>query len=310
MPTNFLSPEQISRYARFNTDPSPEDLAEFFHLKDTDQPLLETCRLNHTKLGMAVQICTLRYLNAFLTDPTDVPVIVSKTLADQLGINDPSVLKKYLERRTTKFEHAELIRKHLGFKTFNGWEIIHLMRFLYSKMLVTDERPTVLFDQATRRLTERYVILPGARVLERLVVRVRDHVTKRLYRALSKRLNGKQSARLDDLLVVPDGERRTALERLRTPPTRTSSPALVAALERIESIRELGVTSVDLSDLPQSRLLALSQYAMVAWAQHLAKLNVVQRTQCVTNVVVPRCWLSVSTSSAVPQMMPWMCSMR
>jgi hypothetical protein len=32
VPTNFLSPEQISRYARYNADPTPEDLAEFFDL--------------------------------------------------------------------------------------------------------------------------------------------------------------------------------------------------------------------------------------------------------------------------------------
>ena len=242
MPTNFRSPEQISRYARYNADPTPEDLAEFFHLKPTDQPLLDICRLPHTKLGMAVQICTLRQLNAFLVDPTDVPAVVVKTVADQLGIKDPGVLKRYLERRTTKFEHAEMIREHLGFKPFNGWEVVHLMRFLYARMLVSDERPTALFDHATRRLTERQVILPGARVLERLVVRVRDHVTKRLYRTLSKRITGKQAERLDDLLIVPEGERRTPLERLRTPSTRTSSPALVAALERIEAIRALGVS--------------------------------------------------------------------
>ena len=216
MPTNFLSPEQISRYARYNADPNLEDLAEFFHLKPTDQPLLDTCRLAHTKLGMAVQICTLRYLNAF---PTDVPAVVVKTVADQLGIKDPGVLKRYLERQTTKFEHAEMIREHLGFKPFNGWEVVHLMRFLYARMLVSDERPTALFDHATRRLTERQVILPGARVLERVVVRVRDHVTKRLYRTLSKRITGKQAERLDDLLIVPEGERRTPLERLRTPST-------------------------------------------------------------------------------------------
>ena len=130
--------------------------------------------------------------------------------------------------------------EHLGFKPFNGWEVVHLMRFLYARMLVSDERPTALFDHATRRLTERQVILPGARVLERL--EVRDHVTKRLYRTLSKRIIGKQAERLDDLLIVPEGERRTPLERLRTPSTRTSSPALVAALERIEAIRALGVS--------------------------------------------------------------------
>jgi hypothetical protein len=52
---------------------------------------------------------------------------------------------------------------------------------------------------------------------------------------------------------------------------------LVAALERVEAIRDVGVNAVNLEDVPESRLNALSKYALVAWAQQLAKLNLERR---------------------------------
>ncbi len=50
MPVEFLSSEQARRYGRFAGEPSPDQLARYFHLDDAD-----------------------RFLGTFLDDPTDVP---------------------------------------------------------------------------------------------------------------------------------------------------------------------------------------------------------------------------------------------
>ena len=229
------------------------------------------------RLGLAVQLCTLRFLGTFLPDPTDVPKSVVQTLAHQLGISDLRFAKPYLRRRSTRFGHAKAIRGYLGYKDFDRLEILHLMRLLYARLLVSDERPIALFDLATHELVERNVVLPGATTIARIIVRVRERVSTRLFDNLAKRLSTAQIERLEGLLLAPKGERSTRLETLRTPLSRISSIVLTAALERIEEVRALGVSKLDLSDIPESRLTALAQHALVAWGGQIAKLGRARR---------------------------------
>lgn len=277
MPFEFLTDDHLNRYAHYNDDPVPDALGKHFYLEPNDLKLINKTREPHNRLGLAVQLCTLRYLGTFLTDPTDVPRVVVQTVAHQLGMTDTRTFRRYLERRSTRFEHAKLVRDHLGYTEFSGAEALRLMRWLYAKLLIGDERPIVLFDLCTRQLEQRKVVLPGATTLARVIVRVRERVSQRLYRDLAGKISPEPIDKLETLLLVPEGERFTRLERLRVPPTRVSSPSLVAALERIEAIRSLGVGDIDLSDVPESRLWALARFAMLAWGQTISKLAVERR---------------------------------
>ena len=48
---------------------------------------------------------TVRHLSAFLDDPVDVPTAVVDFVAVQVGVADPSCVKRYVERKQTRFEH-------------------------------------------------------------------------------------------------------------------------------------------------------------------------------------------------------------
>ncbi len=72
--------------------------------------------------------------------------------------------------------------------------------------------------------------------------------------------------------MVPEGERQTPLDRLRRGPTRVSSPALVAALRRVDAIRLFEVEHVDLSFVPKGRVKALARYATTALVHNLRQL--------------------------------------
>ena len=126
-------------------------------------------------------------------------------------------------------------------------------------------------------MVERKVLLPGVTVLTRLIARIRDRAATRLWRRLARLPSAEQQGRLEALVVVPEGDRVSPLERLRRAPTRISSPALVGALERLQEIRSLGINQLDMSRLPLGKVHALARYAVSLWAANIARMPAERR---------------------------------
>jgi hypothetical protein len=108
----YLSDEQVVRYGRFVADPAPEELEKFFFL---DGPALELARKKrgwNNRLGWSVQWGTVRMLGTFLTDvgPAEVPEVVVRYVAEQLGTEEWTAVKRYGDRQQTPYEHAWEIR--------------------------------------------------------------------------------------------------------------------------------------------------------------------------------------------------------
>ena len=179
--------EQRQRYGNYDSEPTPMQLARYFHLDDTDKNSILIRRGNHNRLGFALQLVSVRFLGTFLENPIDVPSGVVIELATQLGIANIECLPQYLERPFTHWEHRAEIKQRYGYRDFSEqpghWQLV---RWLYGRAWVGSESPSVLFDLATARLVEHKVLLPGVTVLERLVVSVRERAANRLWRVLSQ----------------------------------------------------------------------------------------------------------------------------
>ncbi len=121
------------------------------------------------------------------------------------------------------------------------------MRWLYTRVWLSLEQPSVLFELATARLVEPQVLLPGVSILARLVARIREWAKCAPVSEVAHMPSAEQRDRLKELLVVPTGARRSALDRLRRGPTQPIAAGLVEALRRLNDARALGVSDLDLT---------------------------------------------------------------
>jgi hypothetical protein len=273
VPVQLLTPEQARRYGSYDGSPAPAQLAKYFFLDDKDRAEIGAHRGAHNKLGYAIQLCTVRFLGTFLPDPTDVPRIVVRHLAEQLQIPDPSCLGEYRDRRATHHTHVREIREQHGYRDFTEQpEHWRLVRWLYTRAWVSAERPIVLFDLATARMTQRRILLPGVTTLSRLIVGITDHAAARLWRVLSRVPHRGQRKRLHSLLRIPESSSTSCLDNLRKPPLHISAPGMVDALLRLNEFQNLGVGDLNLQRVPQGRLKVLARYAAAAKAQAIARM--------------------------------------
>src|ERR1700730_19421488 len=93
---------------------SPEQLALYFRLDDRDRALLDPQRHDATRLGLALQLCSVRFLGTFLSDPADVPHSVVLTLATQLGLAVSTVLSRYRDGQM-RYNHVHEIMQEYGY---------------------------------------------------------------------------------------------------------------------------------------------------------------------------------------------------
>lgn len=74
VPVEFPADEQAAAFGRFTKPPLRSPLERYF-LLDDDLVLVARRRSDTMRLGVAVQLGTVRYLGMFLPDPVDVPTV-------------------------------------------------------------------------------------------------------------------------------------------------------------------------------------------------------------------------------------------
>lgn len=111
MAVSFLTDDQQQRYGRYAGDPTPDQLARYFHLDEADRELIAWRRGDHRRLGFAIQLCTVRFLGTFPEDQLETPLRAIHHVASQLGLVSPAGIAQYCTGEQ-RWEHATEIRLH------------------------------------------------------------------------------------------------------------------------------------------------------------------------------------------------------
>jgi Domain of unknown function (DUF4158) len=277
MAVSFLTAAQRDRYGRYPDVVTPNDLSRCFHLSDDDRAQIMSCRGHHNRLGFALQLSTVRYLGTFLDDPIAVPSSVLQSLSHQLDIHTLEGLQSY-RKGEQREEHVTKIRKRYGYGDITEPRVgFRMTRWLYGVCWTGTERLGALFDRATAWLLAHKILLPGVTTLERFVVSVRARVEARLYQLLTRGITLQQKDQLQRLLLVPEGDRVSLLDQIRSGPTRISGPAIRAAIDRLNAVRALGITVPMKARIPSSRIASLARFANRAKAQAISRMPTARR---------------------------------
>ena len=196
---------------------------------------------------------TVRWLGTFLEDPLEVPGAVLDFVVAQLGLVDPSVVKRYAARVKTKSDHQQEIRRAYGLRDFAGAEA-ELAGWVAARAWTSGDGPKAIFLDAVAWLRERKVLLPGVTTLARLVARVRDETTHRLWRELEGLLTPGPARHAGPPAGVSVRDR-----------TCVKGPAGLKALDQVAEITALGLAGTGAEALvPPRRLGELARYGMTA----------------------------------------------
>src|SRR5271155_5060320 len=118
MPTRHLSDDQRQRYANFTAAPSPDQLAQYFHLDRSDREVIDGLRGDHNRLGFALMLGSARFLGVFPGADLEIPASVTAFLVSQLGLKEGTSLNGYFDHNSRRIRHLALIRKRYGFTEF------------------------------------------------------------------------------------------------------------------------------------------------------------------------------------------------
>ncbi len=255
-----------------------DTLRKHFTLTTEDLEEVEQCRGAINKLGFAVQLCTLRWQGYFLRDTCGVPEMALEIVASQLGLLAIPI-EDYPQNEKTRWEHLERIRQHLGFSRCDDTQRQRLLDHLV-EMAQGLPRSTALRQEACRWLQTQKIVRPGRTTLRDIITAAREAALQQVYSLLFDRLAPGQREQIDALLVVPaapetaacteiDSPSRSRLEQYKTLPREESPEAVLAVLERLVAIGDLGLAILPvLAEVHPAtrRLLANCGYHYEVWS--------------------------------------------
>jgi len=266
---SYPSRSETARLERWPQRIELEDLRECFALCDRDREAVFGPRGAENRLGLAVQLCALRFLGFVPEEITGVPEPALRFLCEQTE-TEPHELLPYGERSQTRSAHLALVREHLDFRPWDPSQATTLGAWLAERAL-EHERPSVLMSLACEHLRARRIVRPSIAVLSRMIGTAREGSHEAVLERLSSQLGERRCVELDALLEVDPGRSVSEIVWLRAPIGRVGIKGALAQVEKYARLSELGAGDVDLSSLPPGRRRQLAAHARRLDAQQLTR---------------------------------------
>jgi len=247
------------------------DLIRHYIFNEADLSLIRQRRGDANRLGVAVQLCLLRFPGQGLLTDTEVPALLLQWIGRQLGI-DPVCWPKYAERETTRREHLLELRAYLGIESFS---LSHYRQAVHdtTDLALQTDKGVVLAGSVLDTLRHRRIIIPAVDVIERVCAEAIIHANRRIHAALADSLETVHRQRLDELLRRMDNSKMTWLAWLRQSPAKPNSRHMLKHIERLKYWQTLDLPNGIERQVHQNRLLKIAREGGQMTPADLAKFE-------------------------------------
>jgi hypothetical protein len=197
-------------------------------------------------------------------------------VANQLGI-DPKRFAEYAHRAETRREHLLELQRTLRLRSFRLADWRACLQVGANAAWATDRGEPIVQAMLAHLRTEG-VLVPAPAVLERIGLAARVRARKRVFQVLAEGLSDAAHEALEMLLSFDPGVRRSRFAWLRDYAEAPAPTNLLALLDRLEYVRELGVDAACAKRIHPARLGRLLAETAVMTVQHIADLEPARRT--------------------------------
>ena len=252
--------------------PDAEDeLIRHYTFGEPDLSLIRQRRGDANRLGVAVQLCLLRFPGQGLLPDVAVPTPLLHWIGRQLRL-DPACWPQYAEREETRREHLLELRAYLGMEPFG---LSHYRQAVHAttELALQTDKGIVLASSVLDTLRHRHVILPTLDVVERVCAEAITRANRRIYDALAEPLSDAHRRRLDDLLKRRDNGKTTWLAWLRQSPVKPNSRHMLEHIERLKAWQALDLPPGIERLIHQNRLLKIAREGGQMTPADLAKFE-------------------------------------
>ena len=248
-----------------------DELIRHSTFSEPDRSLIRQRRSDANRLGVAVQLCLLRFPGQGLLPDAAVPMPLLQWIGRQLRL-DPAGWSQYAEREETRREHLLELRAYLGMEPFSLTHYRQAVHATTERALQTD-KGIVLASSVLDSLRHRHIILPTLDVVERVCAEAITRANRRIYDALAEPLSDVHRRRLDELLKRRANGKTTWLAWLRQSPAKPNSRHMLEHIERLKAWQTLDLPSGIERRVHPNRLLKIAREGGQMTPADLAKFE-------------------------------------
>ena len=265
-----LTPEQRLLFTTIADDLTIPEMARYYALSAEDIAFIRQHRGPNNRLGIALQLCSLRFPGRMLMQISSISERVVVYVAEQLNL-PATAFAGYGKRKGTLYDHLQNICQQYGYRACTQSDVIPLIRYLLPFAMENDEA-LPLVDGAVSWIRQHNLIAPPILTTEKLVWHVQRIARWRVYRRMTNPLSEVQRETLQNLLVVADDKGgQTPLSWLRITSPKPSANGMYHLLERIAFINDM-LLPVKPDNIHPTRLRQLAQRGQRYRPQALANL--------------------------------------